>query len=76
MAVVAIAGDELIAFARRQLAADDHRLLADVEVAEAGDEAHAVELAGFLLEAADQQHLAIGGEFFVPGQRRRREGFL
>ena len=44
----------------RHLHADDDSLLADVEVAEAADQAHAVELAGLLLEAADQQHVAVG----------------
>ena len=45
----------------RRLHADDDGFLADVEVAEAADQAHAVELAGPLLEAADQQHVAIEG---------------
>ena len=53
---------------QRHLHADDHRLLADVEVAEAADQAHAVKLAGLLLEAADQQHLAVGGEFLFLGE--------
>ena len=43
----------------RRLHADDDGLLADIEMAEAADQAHAVELAGLLLEAADQQHVAI-----------------
>ena len=60
VAVVAIGGDHLVAVLERHLHADDHRLLADIEVAEAADMAHAVELAGLLLEAADQQHAAIG----------------
>src|SRR5262249_23277798 len=41
------------------LHADDHRLLADIEVAEPADEAHAVHLPGLLLEAADEQHVAV-----------------
>jgi hypothetical protein len=41
------------------LHAHHHGLLADVEVAEAADQAHAVELARFLFEAADQQHVAV-----------------
>ena len=57
VAVVAVGGDDLVALLERHLHADDDGLLADVEVAEAADEAHAVELAGLLLEAADQQHL-------------------
>ena len=43
--VVAVAGDHLIAGLGRQLHADDDRFLADIEVAEPADEAHAVHLA-------------------------------
>ena len=45
-----------------RLHADGDGFLADVEVAEAADQAHAVELAGPLLEAANQQHRAVGLE--------------
>ena len=62
VAVVAVAGDHAVARLQRVLDADRDRLLADIEVAEAADQAHAVELAGLLLEAADQQHLAIVAE--------------
>jgi hypothetical protein len=65
VAVVAIAGDDLVALLRRHLHADDHGFLADIEMAEAADQAHAVHLARLLFEAADQQHLAIGVEVFV-----------
>src|SRR5712692_4705136 len=58
MAVIAVAGDDLVARLDRQLHADDDGLLADIEVAEAADQAHAVELPGLLLEASDEQHLA------------------
>jgi hypothetical protein len=44
VAVVAVGGDDRVLFDRR-LHADDHRLLADVQVAEAADQAHAVQLA-------------------------------
>ncbi len=57
MAVVAIAGDDLVTLLQRREDADDHRFLAYVEVAEPADEAHAVELSGTLLEAADQHHV-------------------
>jgi len=53
MAVVAVAGDHLVAFLQRHLHADHHGLLADIEVAEAADRAHAVKLAGLFLEPAD-----------------------
>jgi hypothetical protein len=59
VAVVAVAGDDLVAVLARHLHADDDGFLADIEVAEPADHAHAVKLAGLLLEAADQQHFAI-----------------
>jgi hypothetical protein len=37
-------------------------------VTKATDEAHAVELAGLLLEAPDQKHTAIGFEFLLFGE--------
>jgi hypothetical protein len=54
VAVVAVAGDHLVAVLERHLHADDDGFLADIEVAEPADEAHAVKLAGLFLEAADQ----------------------
>ena len=78
VAVVAIGGDHLVALDQRHLHAGDDGFLADIEVAEAADEAHAVELAGLFLEAADQQHVAIGRELLLLGEfgrlRRRRRG--
>ena len=68
VAVVAIGGDDLVAFLQRQLHADNDGLLADIEMAEAADEAHAVELAGLFLEAAYEQHVAIGLEFLALGK--------
>jgi hypothetical protein len=44
VAVVAIGGDDLIALLDRHLHTDDDRFLADVEMAEAADQAHAVQL--------------------------------
>ena len=73
MAVVAIARDHLVTRLRRHLHADDHRFLADVEVAEPADEAHAIHLAGLLLETPDHQHFAIGLEILL---RRQRGGCL
>ena len=60
VAVVAIGGNHLVAFDQRHLHAGDDRFLADIEMAEAADEAHAVELAGLFLEAAYEEHAAIG----------------
>ncbi len=68
MAVITVTSDDLVAFLQRRLHADDDRFLADVEVTEAADEAHAVELAGLLLETPDQQHLAVGVEIFFLGE--------
>ena len=42
-----------------RLHAHDHRFLADIEMAEAADQPHAVDLARLLFEAADQQHVAV-----------------
>ena len=69
--MVAIGGDDLIAGLHGHLHADDHRLLPDVEVAEAADVSHAVELPRLLLEAADQQHAAIGGELLLAREGAR-----
>src|SRR5581483_6870890 len=55
--------------------ADHDRFLADIEMAEAADQAHAVELAGFFLEPADGEHRAIGGNFVVAGPVGRAVGF-
>ena len=66
MTVVAIRGHDRVAFQKRGLHADHHRLLPDIEVAEAADQPHAVKLARLLLEAADEQHVAI--EFLREGQ--------
>ena len=62
VAVVAVAGDDLVLRLLHRLHADRHGLLADVEVAEAADEPHAVELAGALLESPDEQHRAVEAE--------------
>ena len=59
-------------FLQRHLHADDDGFLADIQMAEAADEAHAVELTGLLLEAANQQHVAIGLEFLFLGKLERR----
>ena len=74
MAVVAIAGDDLIAILKRHLHADDDRFLTDVEMTETADEAHAVHLAGFFLEPPNQQHLLVGGEFLFFGECRDVSG--
>jgi len=74
VAVIAIAGDDLVARPAHGLNADGDGLLTDVEVAEATDQAHAVELAGALLEAADQQHFAVPGQELVAGNASIRGG--
>ena len=57
--MVAIAGDHLVAVADGRLHARHHGLLADIEVTEAGDMTHAVELSGTLFKAPDEQHHAV-----------------
>ena len=68
VAVVAVGGDDLIPLPERHLHADDDGFLADIQMAEAADEAHAVKLAGFFFETADQQHVAIAAQQFILGQ--------
>ena len=63
MAMIAVAGDGLIAFRRRHYDAGDDRLLTNVEMAKTADETHAIHLPGFFLEPADEQHVAKGGQF-------------
>src|SRR5437868_3228673 len=64
--MVAIAGDDaVLADGQRRLQADRDRLLADIEMAEAADQAETVKLPGPLLEAANEQHLAVEFEHLV-----------
>ena len=84
MAMIAIAGDGLIAFRRRHSDAGDDRLLANVEMAKTADETHAIHLPRFFLEPADEEHVAKGGQFLFLAEsgavrarvlRFRRRGF-
>ena len=68
MAMVAVSGNDLISRLDRHLHADDDRLLADIEMAEAPDQPHAIELAGLFLESADEQHVAIGEKLLLPAE--------
>ncbi len=70
MAVVAIGGDNLVTLLLRHLHADDDSFLADIEVTEPTDKAHAIELAGLFLETADQQHFTIGVKILVLAEVR------
>ena len=60
MAMVAIGRDHLVSGFQVGLHPHDHRFLTDIEMAEATDMPHAIELTGLLLKAADQQHHAEG----------------
>ncbi len=63
VAVVAIAGDDaVLALFQSALQAHGHGFLADIEVAKAADQAHAVKLTCLFLETANEQHLLIEGE--------------
>ena len=75
MPVVAVSGYDLIALFQGHLHADDDGFLADIEMAEAADRAHAVELAGLFLEPPDQQHVAQRAQFLISGEFRRRSRF-
>src|SRR5262249_61795669 len=59
MPVVAVSSDALIPRLDRHLHADDDGFLTDVEVAEAADQPHAVQLSRLLLEPTNEQHLAV-----------------
>ncbi|MNN68233.1 hypothetical protein D3C81_1839270 [compost metagenome] len=74
MAVVAVTGDDLVvALLDALLNAHRHGFLADVEVAEAADQAHAVKLARALFKAADKDHLAVKAQqVFFRSLRRVR----
>src|SRR5215472_5811318 len=74
MAMIAIGGDDLVSGLDRHLHADDDSLLADIEVTESSDEAHAIELASLLLEATNEQHQAIGGQFLLGREDRLAAG--
>ena len=64
--MVAIAGDDaVLAHRHRALQAHRDRFLPDVEVAEAADQPEPVKLPRALLEAADEQHLAVEFEQLV-----------
>ena len=63
MAMIAVAGDGLIAFRRRHYDAGDDRLLTNVEMAKTADQTHAIHLPRFFLEPADEEHVAKGGQF-------------
>lgn len=54
MFMVAVFGDDLVIIFQVGLYVGDDCFLADIEVAEAGNFAYAVELAGFLFEVPDQ----------------------
>ena len=73
MTVIAISGDHAVLVAvERGLEADRNRFLADVQVAEAADQAEPVELAGAFLEPANEQHLLVEVEqLFLAGLEPR-----
>ena len=65
--MIAVAGDdaESLPGSIADCKSDGDRLLPDIEVAEAADQAEAVELARLLLEPADEEHVAVEAEEFV-----------
>jgi hypothetical protein len=66
VAVVTVAGDDAVmALLQGGLDADRNRFLADVQVAEAADQAQTVQLARTLFKAADQHHLFVEVEQFI-----------
>ncbi len=55
----------MIALFQGHLHTDHDCLLSDVEVAEAADKTHSVELAGFFLESPDEEHRLIGVQILL-----------
>jgi glyoxylase-like metal-dependent hydrolase (beta-lactamase superfamily II) len=70
VAVVTVPGYDLVALLQGHLHPDHDGFLADLEMAEAADRAHAVELAGLFLEAADQEHIPQRSQFQRLGEFR------
>src|ERR1700730_7432313 len=56
MAMLAVSGDDVVLVVEGRNSADGDRLLASVEMAEAGDFAAAIHLGDLVLEAPDQNH--------------------
>src|SRR5260370_35387085 len=73
MTVIWIRGDDRVAGLEGRLHADGDRFLADVEMAKAADQAHAVHLPGALFETPDQQHVPIKMQQFLRLDARLRE---
>ena len=71
LAVVAVRRDDVVVGAERREHAGAHRLLPDVQVAEAADLAERVRLGAALLEAALEQH-RVQQLVIQLGARRRR----
>jgi len=72
VAVVAVARDDLVvALLDALLNTDGHGFLTDVQVAEAPDQAHAVQLARALFKATDEDHLAVETQQVFLGSLRR-----
>src|SRR3954449_7734294 len=67
VSVVAVSSYDLIALFQGHLHANDDGFLTDIEMAEAADRSHAIELAGFFLETPDQEHVAKRAQFLIAG---------
>ena len=74
--VVAVGGDDVVVGAQQAHRAHAHRFLPDVEVEEAADLPFHVELRAALLETADEQHLLVQREGFVPVHGRLKLSIL
>src|SRR5271168_1589301 len=77
MSVLTVAGNHLVFGSLDRLHANHHGFLTDVEVTEAADQTHAVELARALLEPADEEHGPVEVEqLSLVGSLHRRRGWL
>src|ERR1700755_3094816 len=70
--MVPVAGYDLVALLQGHLHADYDGFLPDIEVAEAADCTHAVELPRLLLKTPDQEHVAQRSKFLFPAEFWRR----
>jgi hypothetical protein len=68
MPVITVSRYDLIALFQSHLHADNDGFLADVEMAEAADRAHSIELTGLFLETTDQEHVAQRAQFLISGE--------
>src|SRR5690242_554719 len=66
LAMLAVAADDVVAWAQGAECADTAGLLPDIEMQEAANLAEGIFLGGFLLETPDEHHLVVHLEQLLP----------